>query len=468
MSSSGRDASSPVPAPAPREAALGDAAGGPSRGIAGDRWRRGLAVLFLAGLVARLAFLVLEPATRPLGDERTWLAAGLDWVAASFHPLRSEVLFHPPLHPYLIAAVYTLWGSLGAVKLAQVVLGALLVPVVGLLGKRTFGPRAGLTAAAFAAFYPDLVWYSVHFWSEPLFLFLLWWGLERALAADDSRRVAAASGVLLGMAALTREPALYFSPFVAAWLLVGRGRGGVGRALVFVAAMTAVVAPWTLRNWVRFGAFVPVSTMGGRALWEGNTEGSRNQVYAEWDATGRDEGPVAQYHLAVRQGLRAIRERQPTWFFEKLVREVPGLFSPDNMVLVHAKRRGYGPPRPLVMWMVAAITVAPYLAVMGLFIVGLARLTWSRPAALLVLFLGFYVLLHVVVLGHHRFRLPILPVIFVIAAGLPGAPAAMAPLTPWRRALLVVLAVVFALCVLDGFLGFLQEPAFVGASANHP
>jgi hypothetical protein len=44
----------------------------------------------------------------------------------------------------------------------------------------------------------------------------------------------------------------------------------------------------------------------------------------------------------------------------------------------------------------------------------------------------------------------------------------MAPLTPWRRALLVVLAVVFALCVFDGFLGFLQEPAFVGASAKHP
>ena len=140
-------------------------------------FRRRTALLFLVGLAVRLAFVAAEPATRPLGDERTWLALGLEWVAAppfSFDPLKSPLLFYPPLHPYLVGAAAALGGGLGAVKLVQALLSALLVPAVALVGRRTFGPHVGLAAAAATAVFPTLVWYSAHFWSEPLFLVLLW------------------------------------------------------------------------------------------------------------------------------------------------------------------------------------------------------------------------------------------------------------------------------------------------------
>ena len=94
------------------------------------------------------------------------------------------------------------------------------------------------------------------------------------------------------------------------------------------------MAPWTARNYVRYGAFVPVSTMGGRALWEGNTESTRGEVYAEYDEVGAEQGPVAQHRFAIREGLNAIRARQPRWLPEKLASEVPHCLSADNMVLV--------------------------------------------------------------------------------------------------------------------------------------
>src|SRR6478752_6441993 len=72
------------------------------------------------------------------------------------------------------------------VLLTQAALGVLLVPAVGLAGVRAFSPRAGLWAAAAAALYPEIVWFSVHFWSETVFMVLLWWGIERLLAADTS------------------------------------------------------------------------------------------------------------------------------------------------------------------------------------------------------------------------------------------------------------------------------------------
>lgn len=423
--------------------------------------------LFAAALLARLLFLALEPATRPLGDERTWIALGLYSVEAppaSFNPLRSDLLFYPPLHPYLIGATHALFGTLVAVKVVQALLGALLVPVVARLGQRTFGRSTGLVAAAMAAFNPVPIWYSVHFWSEPLFVLLFWWGLERVVAGCDTDRLGAtaAGGFAVGLAALTREPPLYFLPLLAAWVAAGRHRRSILQAGVLLVAATAVVAPWTARNWVRFGAFVPVSTMGGRALWEGNTDRPRGEVYAEYDEVGRAEGPVAQHRHAVGEGLRAIRARQPVWLLDKLVHEVPDLFTPDNMVLVHIKRGGYGTPRPWRTWLVAAVTVLPYLAVMALFVLGLARLRGGRSAVLLVVFLVFYTLLHVVVHGHHRFLLPMLPAIYLIAASaVPGTGALLAPLTPRRRAVGVALALLLVLCLVPGFLGFLDAPAFV-------
>ena len=155
--------------------------------------------------------------------------------------------------------------------------------------------------------------------------------------------LAVASGVLLGLSALTREVALYFVPVLAAWMLVRRDRASLVRALALVAATTAVVAPWTLRNWVRFGAFVPVSTMGGRALWLGNTSGDSGFVYAEHDRISRDEGQVAAYRHAVREGLRSIRERQPRWILDKTVDELDRLFTPINMALVHIRREATAP-----------------------------------------------------------------------------------------------------------------------------
>ena len=428
-------------------------------------WRNRTALVFLVGLALRLAFVALEPATRPRGDERTWLSLALEWVAAppfSFDPLKSPLLFYPPLHPYLVGAVARFGGGLFAVKVVQAVLGALLVPAVAVVGRRTFGPVVGLAAAAATAVYPTLIWYSAHFWSEPLFLALLWWGLERALAADEGRRgAAAASGVLLGLAALTREVPLYFLPILAGWMLGRRDRAGLLRAAALVAAAVAVVAPWTLRNWVRFGALVPVSTMGGRALWEGNTLGDRGELYAAHDRIAREEGQVAAYRHAVQEGLRSIRERQPRWVLDKATRELDGLFTPVDMALVHIEKGGYGPPSLRAARLVVAVTALPYLAAMTLFVAGLVRIRWTRARALLVLFFVFYVLLHVVVHGHHRFRLALLPVVFTVGASiLPGLGGGAAPWSPTRRLLAAALLAALGFSASRALIGLSQDPAF--------
>jgi hypothetical protein len=382
----------------------------------GDRLARHLAALTVAALLVRLAFLILEPATHPVGDERTWTdwAINLASPRVSYSPLRIHLIFYPPVYPYFLAAVYGATGSFDAARWVQAAVGALLVPAIGLAGARAFSPRVGRWAAGVAAFYPDLVWFAVHFWSETVFLVLLWWGIERLLAADLGGAIAPAlvAGLSWGAAILTRETILYFLPVAAAWLaLRGDGRGRA-QAAAFLAAALLVIAPWTYRNWVEFHAFIPVSTAGGQNLFQGNTRIPRDVTYEMVDAV---QGRVEQYHYARRMGLQAIRERQPWWLFEKLRDEMPKLWEADSLALVHIKRGAYGAVRPAAAVAVAVLVLAPYLAVLALFGIGLVRLPRTRAAVLLVAFFLYYNLIHVVTHGFARYRLPIMPVVFLIA-----------------------------------------------------
>src|SRR5437867_4235522 len=230
----------------------------PSCHVAGRRFGLSLLFVFLAGLALRAAFLQLEPPTFPVGDERTYLTWGTQYLPSGrvgFSPFRMHLIFHPPLYPYFIAGLRSLPGGLAVVQWVQVALSALLVPAVGRVGARVFGERTGLVAAAITALFPELVWFAPHFWSETVMLFLLWWGFERLLEADAEGRAlpAVLAGVLFGLTALTRETVLYFGPLAALWLARRSPRPSARlRGAVFLAAVALTVAPWTVRNWIQF------------------------------------------------------------------------------------------------------------------------------------------------------------------------------------------------------------------------
>jgi 4-amino-4-deoxy-L-arabinose transferase-like glycosyltransferase len=429
---------------------------------------RRLLLLTLAGLAVRLLFLWLEPSTGPVADERTWT----DWarIVASdrvgFSPFRTRMIFHPPLYPYFLAVPLSVFGSLAAAKLLQAIVATLLVPAVGRLGARVFGERTGFVAAAIAAFYPEVVWFSVHFWVENLFLVLLWWAFERLMAADETgkRRAAIVAGLLWGLAILSRETGLYFLPVAALWLALSpRREGARGRAALFVLATVVVVAPWTYRNYVMFRAFVPVSTAGGLNLFQGNARLTRQEVYDLYEAV---QGRVEQYRFGQRMGLQAIRDRQPAWFAEKLYEQMPMFWEAESMAVIHVKRGAYGPVRPPAALAVAVVMLAPYLAVLALFVLGLSAQAWERRSLLLLAFLGYYNLIHVATHGFNRYRMPVMPIVFLFAASafVLWREKRLA-LTPRRRALAIVLALLFAVTLVPSFRVHWEHPAF---ALGHP
>jgi hypothetical protein len=176
------------------------------------------------------------------------------------------------------------------------------------------------------------------------------------------------------------------------------------------------------------------------------------------------QGRIEQYHYALGMGLRAIRDRQPWWIFEKLRDEMPRFWEADSLVLVHIKRgdKAYGVVAPPVAVAVAVVVLAPYVVVLALFALGLACLRGTRPTWLFLAFLAYYNLLHVVTHGFARYRLPIMPLVFLIA-GLGWTAwrdGALAATSAGRRAAAAAIALTLVAILVPSFRLNLHNPAY--------
>jgi 4-amino-4-deoxy-L-arabinose transferase-like glycosyltransferase len=130
-----------------------------------------------------------------------------------------------------------------------------------LLGKAVYGERAGRLATLLLAFAPTFGrWASSGYVDLPMAYFytlaalFLWWLWEK-----PDGRSAAAAGLMLGLAAWTKNAAFVDIFLAGCWLVYGWYRGRIPlRTLFFTLGVCALVAaPWYIRNWFEVRLIVP-------------------------------------------------------------------------------------------------------------------------------------------------------------------------------------------------------------------
>lgn len=222
---------------------------------------------------------------------------------------------HPPLYQAYLA-IPSLFGldSIRAHQLASTLLGATMVVVVGVIGRRLGGKRTGLVAAAVAALYPNLWINDAMLMSESMYALIIALVLWASYAAWQRTDLVGAAmlGGAVALAALTRAEAILLLVLLVV-PLYGLMREQALRRKILLAGTAlgvalAVMAPWVVYNLTRFDRPVLLSSGAGHVLaaancdqtYSGNLLGywSKDCLFGEpaqgdhsvWEAAARAEG----------------------------------------------------------------------------------------------------------------------------------------------------------------------------------
>jgi len=233
----------------------------------------GVAVALVHGA---LWWLYYRPVPKALwGDEFAYLRSAKLLLAGD--PAWWPDPLWPPLYPRLLAGIMAVGGpALVWVQVVQTgLLAAAAVLLYDLVRRLSGSQLAAAVAAALTLGFPPLVAYAHYLWPEVLHLFLLLAVLWLLAARGDRAPWCGVAGVAAGLALLTKS---LLGPFLPVLLVAAFARRPAGRslarALVFLAALAATVAPAVLEQHRRTGR-VMIADSSAFNLWVGLNDRSR-------------------------------------------------------------------------------------------------------------------------------------------------------------------------------------------------
>ncbi|MFM8992352.1 MAG: hypothetical protein ACKOUS_22765 [Alphaproteobacteria bacterium] len=243
----------------------------------------------LLGIALRVAFILAFPPVQS-SDGASYLALATRLAAGESYRAAGTLAYWPPGLPFGLLPWILVLGEDRYVPLFH----NLLLFVVSSLATARFAARlGGATAGRIAmlalSLWPNLVMDAGMASKEQQLVALV--TLALALFPQAGSALPALwSGLALGAAALT-QPALLPAPlaFVAWQLLRGDGaRRSALRIALLLAGFVAAIAPWTMRNHLVLGGFVPVTSTAGFALYIANNDrawGGWIDILADGDAS---------------------------------------------------------------------------------------------------------------------------------------------------------------------------------------
>ncbi len=395
-------------------------------------------LLFLVGIVALAAGL---RALHLVELSRTPLFAQPMIDGQAYHDMARTIIagtaparpfYQDPLYPYLLAAIFTLFGqSFLAVYLVQLLFALIFVVLAFDTARILFDWRAGLLAALAAALYRPFIFHEGVIDKTALSVFLVGvslWTLVRGLKSK-AWAWPVATGIALGLAALTRANLLLcILPPAIAFAARRRFFG----LLLFSAGLALVIAPVSIRNSVLARELTLTTTQAGQNLYIGNAGHNRtgqyeappwvrpNPLFEETDfrqhaeaAAGRALTPagVSRYYVrATWQSVTATPARWAGLMLRKVILFLNNFEVPDNYDIEFYSRQSA----------VLRLPLLGFGVVLGLGLAGML-LFGRRGAGHLALggFFGLYALSTVLFFVLDRYRLPVVAALLPFAAAAP-------------------------------------------------
>ncbi len=298
----------------------------------------------------------------------------------------------PPLHPLVLAVAFLVFGpSLPVARGVSILVAAATTPLVWKVSTRLASRRAGWMTAAIHLVYPGFVGFAHLLWSENLFLFWLFLGLELGLRSRQSLSPGKESlfsglaGLCFGLATLTRLSGAAMTVVFLAWLTRHSLRTRrFGPPLLAGALAVLVILPWQLEINRRESSRALLSAANGYNLLlgqievrDGETGPERKQrinrlIRAESERTGAGRDQAAR-----RLALAEIRSDLPA-FAQRCLARLPALFYGETHLVRHIYQLVYPPLPEWVALSLRFLLWLSYSLLLSLLVRGL-WIRWPPP-----------------------------------------------------------------------------------------
>ena len=213
-------------------------------------------------------------------------------------PGDARLILHPPGYSAFIAANFGVFGNSDfALTVIQIILDSISALVVVLIAAEFFSYAVAAISGALAGLSPQFAHYSL--WTSPDTLCVLPILIAVYLIIKAVKRpnllLIIGAGAMVGVSCWLRANAMLLIPVlaVAVFFLVAKGKRILYSA-VLVGATVAVVMPITIRNWILYHHFIPVSIAGGENLIVG---------IADFDKEGRFGMPASDHEVGPREAV---------------------------------------------------------------------------------------------------------------------------------------------------------------------
>ncbi len=199
----------------------------------------------------------------------------------------------PPLYPLVLAGVFKLFGvytalSAWVILTINSVFSAATAPLIYRISTRCYSRKVAVWSAWIWVLYPAAMQYAVRWvWEMSFTAFLFTAVLLLALRMRNIGDPPGENphqtttqwllfGLLWGLIALLNPTLLLFLPACGIWILTGARSlaAGFGKAALAALLFIAILAPWVVRNWRAFHAFIPIRDNLGAELEASNGPGS--------------------------------------------------------------------------------------------------------------------------------------------------------------------------------------------------
>lgn len=374
----------------------------------------------------------------PFGEEMGRIAYSLatgHGYASPFYGHTGPSAWVPPLYPFIIAAVFRLFGtytlaSAQTLIVINALFGTLTIFPIRVIAHRCFGSRVATASIWFWALWPFAMLYTTRIWATSLSALLFTTALALCVVMRDiggppdaaprpaTTRQWLLLGLLWGLIALADPTLLLMAPVSFIWILLPawtepgrpRLRRQIIRAALSFGLFLCCITPWTIRNAIVFHRFIPIRAEFGADFYAGNGPGS-NGLLQEYEQIFnspvqyrlyRSMGEIAYCKMRGAAAMAFIR-RRPDHFLADALRRVWyywfGVPRPSN-------------PNPIIEYSVNANLI--FSSLCGLLGLALAFRSRIPAVGLFAWAMALFPVTYYFVEAGSRFRHPLDPLLYIL------------------------------------------------------